>query len=124
MKSKFYVLPLMLVLALTLSTFTGCGKKEPSSKAAAAGAVAALDKVSIQLVGVDGVSPLELLQRSHRVYFRGTPMGTFVRGIDSLMADAQASWVFSVNDTMPQVAADKMVTRNGDKVVWHLRYNK
>ncbi len=128
MKFRYHFL--LLVALAGVSVLSGCSKKEPSSQAAGTPAAnvavpaAPFDKVTIQMAGVNGVTVLDLLQRSHEVYSKSTVAGQFVTGIDSMKAGADAGWVYSVNDTFPNVAADKMVTRNGDKVVWHLRMNK
>jgi hypothetical protein len=119
---------LALASAAFLLTFFGCGKKEPSAKVAGAVDSASVanseDSVKIELVGIDSVSPFGLLQQKHIVDFRKTAMGVFVRGVDSIMAGPSAFWIYSVNDTMPKIAADRMFTRTGDKVIWHLRKAK
>ncbi len=113
---------LFLISALTLATWfwvVSCGsKKEERSTAQSR------DSVTITLTGVDSVSVLDLLKQSHQVLFRQSAMGSFVTSIDSIAGSHGAFWVYSVNDTTPEVACDKMITRSGDKVVWHLRKAK
>ena len=41
--------------------------------------------------------------------------------IDSIENSAGAYWIYSVNDSVPQVACDKYVTKNGDVVKWHFQ---
>jgi hypothetical protein len=79
------------------------------------------DSVTVALSGVDSVSVFDLLKRNHAVDYRSTMAGVFVTGIDSVENSQQAYWIYTVNDTSPQVAADKMLTHDGDRVVWHFR---
>ena len=79
------------------------------------------DSVVIVLAGEDSVSVLELLQREHRVEFKSSVMGKFVTAVDSLAGDRSVFWVYTVNDTSPMVACDRMLTADGDTVRWHFR---
>jgi hypothetical protein len=127
MKHRLYFI-LVLAAGTAILAATGCGKKETAAKDAAKPDSVTVanteDSVTIDLSGIDSVSPFALLQRRHVVDFKKTAMGVFVRGIDSIMAGPGTFWLYSVNDTMPEIAADRMLTRTGDKVVWHLRKAK
>jgi hypothetical protein len=105
---------------LTLSC--GTRQAEPKSKDTVSGS-AQLDKdsVSIALAGRDSVDVLALLREKHQVAAKATLAGTFVEGIDEVHNGARAYWVYTVNDSSPEVACDKYLTRNGDRVVWHFR---
>ncbi|MEW6050533.1 MAG: DUF4430 domain-containing protein [Candidatus Zixiibacteriota bacterium] len=109
---------LALVLAVML---TGCGQNE---NRAGSPPEASADSVVIELAGRDSVSVFDLLRSSHELEFKSTAMGMFVRSIDSVANSSAAYWVYSVNDTMPKIASDKMLTRTGDRVRWHLRKTK
>ncbi len=111
---------LISAVALLASVWVvSCGTKKEESTAGQA-----RDSVTVTLTGVDSVSVLNLLRQSHQVVFRQTAMGSFVTSIDSIAGSHKAFWVYSVNDTTPEIACDKMLTRAGDKVVWHLRKAK
>ena len=84
-------------------------------------AVASRDSLTIELLGADSVSVLDLLVAEHEVDMIGGSQGAFVRGIDSIANSAACAWVYSVNDSMAQVAADKYLTSDGDRIVWHFR---
>lgn len=117
---------LILLLAAVL-VIHGCGHKqeaEPSDQAndsASASETPGRDSVTFELTGQDSVSAFELLQQAHYVEYRSTAMGLFVTGIDSVQGGGNAFWIYTVNDTTPKTASDKMFTRTGDRVVWRLR---
>jgi hypothetical protein len=79
------------------------------------------DSIVIELAGKDSVSVFDLLRGSHAVCFQSTMGGVFVKQIDSVKSSTSAFWIYSVNDSMPKVAADRLLTRTGDRVKWHLR---
>lgn len=79
------------------------------------------DSIVIELVGRDSATVFDLLDEAHEVERRLTAMGVFVTAIDSLANSSSAAWVYTVNDTTPKLAADKMVTRAGDRVKWLYR---
>jgi len=79
------------------------------------------DSVVIGLEGVDSSSVFEILCSTHHVDYLTTAAGVFVRAIDSLENNDNFFWIYSVNDTMPQVASDKYLTSEGDSVRWHYR---
>lgn len=118
-------LPVLLTLSL-LAFSLGCSKKEQAQPNSGRDttASASADSLVIDLTGQDSVTVFDLLARSHQVESRSTALGKFVVGIDSVANSSLASWLYSVNDTMPQVAADKLVTRTGDRVTWHFRRQK
>ena len=123
-QQSIYRLILLLTAALVIH---GCGNKqeaEPSAQAqdsATASETSGRDSVTFELTGQDSVSAFVLLQQSHYVEYRSTAMGVFVTGIDSVQGGGNAFWIYTVNDTTPKTASDKMFTRNGDRVVWLLR---
>jgi hypothetical protein len=81
----------------------------------------ARDSVEIVLVAHDSLSAYELLAESHQVSAKETAMGIFVSGIDSVTNFTGGYWLYSVNDTSPKIAADKLITNHGDTVKWHFR---
>lgn len=82
---------------------------------------ASRDSIVIELAGKDSVSVFDLLKGSHAVCYQSTIGGVFVKQIDSAKNSASAFWIYSVNDTLPKVAADRLLTHTGDRVKWHLR---
>jgi hypothetical protein len=114
-----------LFLALIgLLAVIGCSQqeKEPAADATTVTDEAAPhDSVVIELAGRDSVSVFELLEESHEVDYKSSAMGPFVTAIDSISQGEGAYWIYMINDTVAPVAADKAVTRDGDRVTWHLR---
>ena len=106
--------------ALIVCLLTSCGnkgKKDQADISVPSGA----DSTVISLVGRDSVNALDLLKEAHKVKSWGTVMGTYVESIDSLRNSSTVFWIYSVNDSMPQIASDKWMTHNGDRVAWHFR---
>lgn len=79
------------------------------------------DSLVIELTGVDSMTVFDLLQAGHQVHFQNSAMGVFIESIDSIGYAERIYWVYSVNDSMGQVACDQYVTREGDRIKWHFR---
>ena len=109
--------------ALAVMLLVGCGSRQEAKTGAkpAQASGSAKDSLAISLVGRDSVSVFDLLKESHKVETVPSALGVFVKGIDSIANSSHASWVYSVNDSMPQIASDKCLTKTGDRVVWHYR---
>ena len=111
--------------AILFVSMVGCGAgsdgDSPRRDGAQAGSAADHDSLVIELSGEDSASVFDLLVAEHQVHFTRTAMGAFVRAIDSVRNATGVYWVFSVNDTMAWIAADKYITSNGDRIRWHFR---
>lgn len=79
------------------------------------------DSVVIELAGIDSQTVFDLLKGGHEVEYKSSAMGIFVTAIDSIENSTSAYWIYSVNDSVPQVACDKYITKNGDLVKWHFQ---
>ncbi|AJH76760.1 LPXTG cell wall anchor domain protein [Bacillus cereus ATCC 4342] len=68
----------------------------------------------------DGETALSLLQKvmGDKVEAETMSFGTYVKGIDGLMAGATSGWTYDVNDTSAQVGADSYKLESGDVVVF------
>ncbi|PFQ50422.1 cell wall anchor protein [Bacillus cereus] len=68
----------------------------------------------------DGETALSLLQKvmGDKVESETMSFGTYVKGIDGLMAGAKSGWTYDVNDTSAQVGADSYKLESGDVVVF------
>jgi hypothetical protein len=123
-----HTLSLLLAFGLTAAALSmNCGKQAEQSSGKAKTtrdtvlAAETPDSVTINLTGEDSVSVFALLRRDHKVDYKSTAMGVFVTGIDSLKTGSGYFWVYTVNDTTPPVACNRVLTRNGDSVQWHYR---
>ncbi len=110
---------LTVILVAALLFLSGCGQKE-SERATAVGDKPT-DSLVIELTAVDSLSVFDLLQRTHRVEFNRSAMGVFVTSIDSVENGGGYYWIYSVNDSAGQTAADRHITTPGDHVRWHYR---
>jgi hypothetical protein len=111
---------LFIWTSLVACVLTSCGdkgQKDPVDISVPSG----VDSMVISLAGRDSVNVLDLLKETHTVRSWGTVMGTYVESIDSFKNGSTVFWIYSVNDSVPQIASDKWVTRNGDRVAWHFR---
>ena len=105
------------VALMLLSACTNNGSKADTEPATAENQ----DSVVVVLDGADSVSVFDLLRQEHEVEFKSSLMGVFVSGIDSVYNGDGYFWVYSVNDSSGNTAADKRLTSNGDRVTWHYR---
>lgn len=80
-----------------------------------------IDSLVIELAGVDSSSVFELTRADYIVIYESSRLGVFVKAIDGKHIGNNHFWLYTVNDTARNVAADKYITRDGDVVKWHLR---
>ncbi|MEB9415405.1 DUF4430 domain-containing protein [Bacillus cereus] len=68
----------------------------------------------------DGETALSLLQKvmGDKVESEAMSFGTYVKGIDGLMAGATSAWLYDVNDQSAEVGADSYKLKSGDVVVF------
>ncbi|MDA2462323.1 DUF4430 domain-containing protein [Bacillus cereus group sp. MYBK65-1] len=68
----------------------------------------------------DGETALSLLQKvmGDKVESEKMSFGTYVKGIDGLMAGATSAWLYDVNDKSAEVGADSYKLKSGDVVVF------
>ncbi len=119
-------IPSVWVLTFCVLLQVSCSHETPEADNSAndqaeSAVVQPVDSVTIELAGIDSTSVFELLQVSHRVEYRNSAMGVFVTSIDAVEGGSSYYWVYSVNDSMGQIAADDYVTAEGDRVKWHFR---
>ncbi len=117
---KFLAIGLILGLLLLPA---GCGEKkgETNNTTKIAEKSEPVDSLVITLQGVDGKSVYELTKEHHQVESVESAVGEFVHTIDSVSINSDYGWMYSVNDTMGQVASDKYITHDSDVVQWHYR---
>jgi len=123
----YNVLNLRCLVALVALVCIGCGSSGDKSKATSkdvsdtSSLAVALDSLTIELLGSDSVSVFDLLVADHIVNYISRGAGVFVKAIDSIANSTDHYWLYSVNDSMAQISADKYLTSDGDRVVWHYR---
>ncbi|TCW54757.1 LPXTG-motif cell wall-anchored protein [Bacillus thuringiensis] len=68
----------------------------------------------------DGETALSLLQKvmGDKVTAETMSFGTYVKGIDGLMAGGTSGWLYDVNDKSAEVGADSYKLKSGDVVVF------
>ncbi|PEL45757.1 DUF4430 domain-containing protein [Bacillus toyonensis] len=68
----------------------------------------------------DGETALSLLQKvmGDKVEAETMSFGTYVKGIDGLMAGATSGWLYDINDKSAEVGADSYKLKSGDVVVF------
>ncbi len=79
------------------------------------------DSLVLELSGVDSMSVFEVLRRHHEVNFLSAIKGKFVVSIDLIENSGGYYWVYSVNDSMPPMACDRYLTKEGDVIKWLYR---
>ncbi len=121
MKKANWLLSILLIVSLV-----SCSEKQETaidqpSSADSAAKPSHVDSITVELTGVDSMSVFDLLRENHQVDVKSSAMGVFVQAIDSITNSDDAYWMYSVNDSMGQVASDKYITADGDLVRWHFR---
>ncbi len=81
----------------------------------------AADSLVLEMDGIDSLSVLDVLQKSHAVRHMTSLKGAYVTRIDDIPNREGYFWVYSVNGEMGAVACDKYLTKKGDKIRWHYR---
>ncbi len=124
MGRRFFSLVFMLTASVIL--LVSCSEESAESDDSASNqaetAIAQpVDSIVIELAGTDSTSVFDLLLANHEVEYRNSAMGVFVTSIDNVESGSDYYWVYSVNDSMGQVAADDYVSVGGDRVKWHFR---
>jgi len=110
-ESKIYLLLILFCF------ITGCG----GDYAGKADSGTDIDSMTIVLTGQRDRSVLEITMENHDVGYIESSTGAFVRRIDSVENKGRYGWVYSVNDTPGQTAADKYMTSDSDIIKWHFR---
>lgn len=112
--SRYYFFALVLTVIIGLAA--ACGTRKDDQSQSNSGELA-----RIELIGRDSVSVLDLLMEHHQVQYKQSSLGTFVTAIDTLEVTRETYWIYSVNDSTPNVGADRYLTGDSDRVVWHFR---
>lgn len=110
---------MLLIVAtaiLLTGTLTGCNLHKNTT---------AVSEVQEQKVimydGIDGKTAYDLLKEKYKVEADQQSFGVMVKSINGLVATDKEFWLYSVNDKPADVAADKYVTKTGDKVKWEYK---
>ncbi len=118
--SKHHHNSVVLVLLL-IPVILGCAGKSDPADNSGADTTASPDSVIISIKGETGKSVFEITRANHKVDFLDSPAGVFVKAIDSLESGYYYGWIYSVNDTVGQVASDRFITKDGDIIKWYFR---
>lgn len=125
--NRLFITVLLCAALGGLGVFGSCDSKNSGSAKRSSGSengANARDSVVIELVGKDSVNVLDLLKQSHQVKAWSTVEGSFVQQVDSFDGSRNLFWIYSVNDSTPNIASDKYITHVGDRVQWHFRKMK
>lgn len=79
------------------------------------------DSVVIIMTGGDSLSVFDILRQSHKIEHRATSTGVFVTAIDDVHKTDNADWIYTVNNSMIPVAADKYIVDAQDTIRWILK---
>nr|MBN2278613.1 DUF4430 domain-containing protein [candidate division Zixibacteria bacterium] len=111
----------LFCLFIAMAIFIACGKSEKGERDNTVGTNQPTDSLILVLEGQEGKSVLEVTLENHKVDYIKSIDGSFVNAIDSVEVGIKYGWMYSVNDSMGQVASDKYITHDGDTVKWHYR---
>lgn len=110
----------ILLAILTIASLVACYDSEENSGGDTSKKLP-IDSVVIEIAGADSISVFELTRKDYTVIYESSRFGVFVKAIDGKHIGGNHFWIYTVNDTAQNIAADKYITRDGDKIVWHLR---
>ena len=112
-----------LLIILGLLLIVGCGEAEKEAETVIEEVVESgpIDSLAITLIGVEGKSVYEITKEQQEVESVESAVGMFVHAIDSIEIGSEYGWMYSVNDSMAQVASDKYITNDSDIIKWHYR---
>jgi hypothetical protein len=120
-------LALLLIVFCHLLLF-GCSSKsndatKPPNLPDTTRPATAIDRDSLfyKLVAEDSTTVFDLTVKKYFVEYETTTGGNFVYSINSIDQGNDYFWVYAVNDTMGQVAANNRKIGPGDRIVWHYR---
>jgi hypothetical protein len=115
------LMKLLIIFGLLL--FIGCGEAQKETETAIEEVEVSgpVDSLVITLDGVEGKTVFEITNEQHEVEYLESAVGMFVHAIDSTEIGSEYGWMYSVNDSMAQVASDKYITNNSDIIKWHYR---
>ena len=71
--------------------------------------------------GEEGRTVYDLLKSKYQVEASESSFGVMVNSINGLKATSTKFWLYSVNGTQLDVAADQYKTHNTDKVTWEYK---
>jgi hypothetical protein len=71
--------------------------------------------------GANAMEALEVASARGEFFYelKQTSFGPYVSRIGRYPADSSSGWVFKVNGASPPVGADKVVLKDGDRVLWY-----
>lgn len=123
MKAKRIIIPVLIIIigAAAIFAATKIGNNGKSVATKSAETTQKSQAKEILLTGQDGKNVLELLKASHEVETEDSSLGTMVKSIDGLASDNNNFWLYSVNEQSASMAADKYVTKAGDKIKWEYK---
>jgi len=112
---------IFMSMLLLIPIMLCCSGKSGQGEKSGVDTTASPDSLIVSLNGETGKSVFEITRANHEVDFLDSPAGVFVKAIDSLESGYYYGWIYSVNDTVGQIASDRFVTRGGDIIKWHFR---
>jgi len=113
----------VLLAGLMAGFFCGCSDSDKSRENSDEISVTTdpIDSLVLELSGQSGRSVFEITKDEHRLEYVESAVGVFVHVIDSIETCGRYGWMYSVNDSMGQVASDKYITHDTDMIKWHYR---
>ena len=121
MRNNQISLRILIIIAVLALFAAGCSKTDEAKIVEKPPTEEPYDSLTVELRGVDSLTVFEILTSSHQVDYATTASGVFIKAIDSVENSGDFYWIYSVNDSMAQVAADRYIATEGDIICWHYR---
>jgi hypothetical protein len=113
--NKRLLFAVVFACGLTLA-LVGCSLNKVDSKVSQS-----VEQKVISYDGVESRTAYDLLKEKYKVEVDQSSFGVMVRSINGLKNSDKEFWLYSVNDKQPDVAADKYITKIGDKIKWEYK---
>jgi len=92
-----------------------------SSKPTSGAQVEQINLKIVDLIGVEEKSVLDLLKDKTKVEYTDSASGVFITEINDIKNTDKEFWMYSVNGVDAAVAANKYITKDGDKIKWEYK---
>jgi hypothetical protein len=127
-KTKTRLVLILVIAVLILLDLGGCGSDskdkvgDPTQSNIPRPATASeRDSIVYGMTAEDSTTVFDLTVKHYPVEYEKYGSDYFVFAINSIEQGNDYFWVYAVNDTMGQVAANNRKIDPGDRVVWHYR---
>jgi hypothetical protein len=113
--------PIILLISFVCLMFSDCGNDRGSYTEKNKLSGSSRDSLILVIKGRSGESVFEITRRLFYVDYVKSTSGIYIKAIDSVTSGGKYAWIYSVNDSVGQMAANEYITHDSDIIKWHYR---